>query len=207
MARALRVVVPVLVLLFSTRAMAQEMGSGSSERPRGFSIEVGVAASTAFYSLGALGGGFSSFALTPELGLGAQLGRLSLALNTSISMTGDSVDSGADEHSTSVWTVRLGPYVDGEIWSSGRIALFLFGGVDVLVFSRKSDLLEDDLTAPGFSIDVGLGGRIYVLPQFPIGLKVGSTFDMVLWDEGDVENRSMAWSIYGALAFRFVASR
>jgi hypothetical protein len=206
MARVLRVVVPVLVLLASTPALAEDVGSG--ERPRGFSIEVGLAASTAFYSLGGLGAGFTGVSFAPELGVGAQLGRLSLAFTTSISMTGQAVDAGADDYRTNNWTVRLGPYVDGEIWSSGRVALFLFGGMDVLVYARTSDISDgDDFTAPGFGIDVGLGGRIYVLPQFPIGIKLGTDFEMVLWDEGTIENQSLSWSIYGALAFRFVASR
>lgn len=206
MARTLRFVGPVMmVLLVSSSALAEVGGGG--DRPRGFSIEVGLAASSAFYTEGLLDG-FAGVAFAPELALGAQLGRLSFALTTSISMIGSTFEAAGEEYASSFWTVRLGPYVDGEIWSSGRVALFLYGGLDALVYSFNTDFPDDDDdTTAGFGFDVGLGGRIYVVPQFPIAVKFGTAFDVVFMDEGGFDTQSMAWSIYGALAFRFVASR
>jgi hypothetical protein len=203
----------VAVLTVSTTALAQESGSGSSERPTGFSIEVGLAASTSLYNLGFFDIVLPGVSMAPQLAVGAQLGRLSLALTTSVSVVGQSEeDPDGDEVGSNLWTVRLGPYVDGEIWGSGRVALFLYGGIDLLIY-RDTDVSDSDLDSGsnGFSIDVGLGGRVYVFPQFSIGLKLGTSFDMAFYQPPDGlednNERTLSWALYGALAFRFVAAR
>lgn len=209
MERVLRFVVPVaVVLLVSSAALAETEGGG--DRPRGFALDVGIAASTPVFA-GDIGELFFYVgpSIVPKLSLGAQLGRLSIMLDTSIALVGQVYELAGEDGGNNVLTVGLGPSVDGEIWSAGRVALFLYGGIDVLIYRVLDvDGEGDPDGATGFAIDAGLGGRVYVFPQFQIALKVGTSLQMAFWEDvGDQELRSQAWSIYGALAFRFVASR
>ncbi len=193
-ARAL-IVTAAIVLI---PAVAQAEHIGRDDRPSGFALELDIGVSTSmgmwFWEEFLLAGGTS---LTPRLSLGAQFGRIAFGLQTAINFQG--VGETGEEADSTIWNVRLGPWVDGEIWTHPRAALFLFGGITALIMR-----FDEEFDASGFALDFGLGGRYYVAPQFSIGIKVGSTIDIWFFEEDEY---SLLWSIYGALAFRFVASR
>jgi hypothetical protein len=203
----------VAVSLCSTVSRAES--SGSSERASGFAIEVDLVASRSLFGNGEL---FYEFGLTspisvvPQLSVGAQIRRVGLGLVTSI----DLFNYSEEDYSASLLTVRVGPRIDGEIWGSGRVALFLYGGADLLV-SRDIDDDGDQAGWTGFSLDFGIGGRVYAVRQLAISLKIGTMVDMSWydyypndpppdWDSGSQERMTM-WSLYGALALRFITAR
>jgi hypothetical protein len=218
MARVSRTLVVVLIALSTPGLAWAEEGYGDltpDNRPTGFMIEVDLAASMPVYSELLMEFGMVGFSsIVPQLALGAQIGRFGIGARAGISMFGySSEETEYDEgDKLNMWAIRIGPHVDGEIWGSGRGALYLYGGIDVLLY-RESDENEDDTdpSATGFSIDFGIGGRLYVARVFSIGLQVGTTVDATFWkitfEEESEEWRTVVWSLYGALAFRFVTAR
>ena len=206
-------IVAITIILVPSLAWGED-STGPKDRPRGFMIEVDLAASTPVYSEFMMELGMSS--IVPRLALGAQIGPVGFGLRTGISMFNitDPVEgSDGDKNKWTSWMIRLGPHVDGEIWGSGAGALYLYGGIDVLLYIQSDDDREDDeMQGIGFSVDFGIGGRLYVARVFSIGLQVGTFVDATFWefkrsgDEADAWN-TVVWNIYGALAFRFVASK
>ncbi len=142
--------------------------------------------------------------LAPRLTLGAQIQRFFVGLQTSIAFFGARGEDD-DDYSEALWTVRIGPSVDGEVWTSGSVSLFVGGALTALILATEND----DYHARGFSIDVFFGGRVYVVDQFSIGITVGSDVSAIFTEydiPGDnLKATSVGWTLYGALCFRFVA--
>ncbi len=200
------------LLLCPSLVWAEAESLTPDTRPAGFMLEVDLAASTmvAGELLAEIGG---IATIQPQLALGGQFGRFAFGLRAGINFWGYSQEYEGVEEKVNYWTVRIGPHVDGEIWGSGRGALYLYGGLDVLLYIQSDEDDEDDEPRGiGFSIDFGIGGRIYIARVFSIGLQIGTTIDPTFWKregwEGvDEEWTTTVWTLYGALAFRFVAAR
>lgn len=202
MVRVMRAMVIVAAMMaVPALAWGQSGGPPTGSRPRGFMIEVDVALSTPLIS------GFEEYFLpgtgliSPQLSLGAQLGRFTLGFVLGIGFTG--LGETGDETEYKSWSVRIGPWIDAEFWGNERVGMFFFGGINAVI-ARSGDGDYDE-EANGFSIDLGIGGRYYVAPQFQIGLKAGTNVDVMFMDDSDVF--LLNWGFYGALVFRFVASR
>jgi len=183
----------VCALFWPAISEAQEVRERGSGRPTGFMLEVDVAAQT---SLWAWEFELPISTFVPKLTLGAQIRRFAIGLQTSMSVVAAGDD---DDFEAGYWLLRFGPHVDGEIWTSGRASLFLFGSVLVSIAGE-----ETDADAKGFVLDFGLGGRIYMARQFSVGIAIGSTIDVVFYD-GSGDFRTLVWGLYGALTFRFTA--
>ena len=198
----------------------------TNERPTGFSIEVDLSmAAPIFTDLRGELISPESFWLSPHFALGGQFGRVSFALQTTISIFNELLEETDTTYPRSnddtFLGVKLGPRIDGEVWGTRRAALFLYGGIDVLLYRYINEETYDEESdraaykGTGFSLDIGLGGRIYVMRQLSIGVMFGSLIDVTYWsyeeedapDTDDLNDRSINWSLYGALMFRFVAAR
>jgi hypothetical protein len=192
-----------LALLCPVTAWAEQVYSGRN-RPTGFAIDVDLAVSTGSSVWLYEDVLIPSSALTPQLAVGAQINRFFVGLEVGISFSGTRVEE-FDEFVGKLWIVELGPCFDVEIWSTQRAALFIGGGLGVMLY--RTD--DEDFAANGFNFDFSFGGRVYLVPQLSMGLKIGTGVGALFYDwDGDEDNaRTIAWSFYGALAFRFVAAR
>lgn len=202
------------LLLCPSLALAQSENLSPDNRPAGFMLEVDIAVSTPVYSELMMELGVTGLtSIVPQLALGAQFGRFGVGLRTGISYFGWTQTYDGEEEKWNTWVIRIGPHVDGEIWGSGRGALYLYGGLDVLIYAQSDEDDEDDEPRGiGFSADFGIGGRIYIARAFSIGIQVGTAVDATFWKherwEGETDEwHTVVWSLYGALAFRFVAAR
>lgn len=194
-----------LAMLFPFSAAAEQVG-GSSARPTGFAIDVDLAVSSAsplfFYD----DVFYAAAAISPQLSLGAQINRFFVGAQVAISFLGVEADDDDDMDST-LWLVQLGPRVDYEIWTARRASLFIGGGIDLLLYRTQND----DFAANGFNVDFYFGGRVWVVEQLSVGLRLGTGVGALFyhWDRpgDDEEVSTIGWNFYGALEFRFVASR
>jgi hypothetical protein len=193
MKRALVLTALIATTLGPASAAAQQIGT--TERPTGFALEFDVAATTPIYAIEDF---FvtSGWSLAPQLIVGAQIQRFFVGLQTSISFWGTRPEA-----------VRIGPELDGEVWTSRWAALYVGGAITALIYRTENE----DYTANGFSIDAKFGGRVWLVPQLAIGLELGSQLDAVFTEidrePGDAESHAIAWTLYGAFCMRFVADR
>ena len=195
----------VAVVLLPREAAAQRVGA--TDRPVGFALEFDLGAASPVYvseGLGALGG--MGWSMAPELALGAQIRRFFIGLQTAITFWGVRTPD-ADDYHNSAWAVRIGPEVDGEVWTSRWAALYVGGGIGALIYRTENE----DFSASGFTVDLKFGGRVWILPQLALGLHLGTSIDAVFSEldgpAADVEQRTVAWNLYGAFSLRFVAAR
>ena len=184
-------------------AWAESASAGG--RPRGFSLEVDLAALAPVIAEELLVVP-NAVNLSPRLTLGAQIRRFFVGARAQITYYG-AKDSEADDFAPAVWSVQLGPSADGEIWTRGPASLFIGGTFAWLLFATDNE----DYHAGGFSVDLHFGGRVYVMDQLSIGLSIGSDFSSVFTryerTGEDYKTTNFGWTLYGALCFRFVAAR
>ncbi len=194
----------VITLSSASLAQAQAPGGGGSSRPRGFALEVELAGmgNLAAFGDGGLGGGLSvgSWGLVPRLFMGAQLGRFSVGGQASMAVTNVGREGGGD---TTYWTMSIGPRFDWELWSSGMGGLILVAALPFRMTAR-----DDDYAAPGFGIDVGIGGRFFLGRWFAMTALIGTALNANFYDDdnnADDDYVIVQWGLYGSLGFRFVA--
>lgn len=194
------------LIVFLPLVAHAEYRSGEERRASGFALEVGLGATNALYvdAFGLLIP-TGAWSLSPQLQLGGQIGRIGFGMEMSINFSKVSDDDDSTDD-FSVFIARFGPYVDGEIWSHRRAALFLSGSITPVLVRY-----ENDFEANGMGLDLALGGRFYAGRQLSVGVKMGTRVDLLWWsfDEEppitESDENSVSFGIYGAFFMRFVA--
>jgi len=201
------------IWLIPAVASAQELphpgGGGFAGPPSGFLMQVDLAATTPIgldTDSGPLG-----YLFVPRLSVGGQFGPLSIGGRVAVNVAAQGSEFDGDESKTRFWGLDIGPFVDFEIWSRGRGAIYLLGALPLAIagWSTESGGDDDSDTSFGFIVDLALGGRFYIARQLSLAIQMGSNLDAQFWSTGsgdsEVKQSQISWMLYGALVLRFVA--
>jgi hypothetical protein len=199
----MRKLLVVVLWLMPTLAWAEWGGQG---RASGFMLETEIGLSSPYVVRTPVQEGYvlAHPFTRPRLLIGGQIGRFAVGAFVAMSVGDVFRDDDPDPDRPAAWAMHFGPSVDFEFWGRGPAGLYLAFAIPVYL-----GFPDRDESQAGFGLDVGLGGRVFVARQLAVSVKMGSLLSF-LWfdhDRGPArdEGAFVGWSLYGAIAVRFVA--